>query len=699
MKTTFLHNKTHKLIWVIVIGIVSIQCGTHKQLKQLRENNISTELLLTKDGENYSNCRPPELSKENNIENDTLIVQSPEGKDVIIMKAVKDDNGEMVATDVINAAVVTARFRNIAERNGMVELRFNITVPSEMRNNKWQLRLQPMMDILGKELRDNSYKNKLIEGSIELEPIIITGRSYRKMQLKGYEQYYKFLDSILADENRIIDIKQLEVFIERNIPNLYKFKTDSSYVSNEKFISEYGVTEKLAIEHYKRKHVIKRWKKKKMNKRKMFRKYVKSPIEKEGLRLDTVLVDHEGNFEYSYVQTVKTRPRISKINIQLKGEILEDGENIYTVPKSESITFYISSLSSFANNKTKYISRVIERRATANTACYINFDVAKWNINPELDGNFNEIGRIKMNLRELAENKIYDLDSIIVTASCSPEGRVDYNRNLSQKRAESVSEYFSNYLKQVQDSLNRIEHYHIELGSTSSNGLKADELKTNGLKTIAEYKTELGIGDSIKFISKSNPENWSMLNSLIEIDDSLSRQDKKRYKKVCRQDNLDSREALLAKESFYLYLRTKLYPRLRTVKFNFFLHRKGMVKDTIHTTEIDSVYMSGLLALKNHDYKNAITLLKGYKDFNSAIAYCAMNYNATAMEILETLKPTEKVNYMLAILYSRIGDDKNAVEKFLKACSQNRDYINRGNLDPEISYLIDKYNLEQHWSH
>ena len=68
------------------------------------------------------------------------------------MKAIKDEDGEMVATDVISAAMVTARFRNVAERHGMVDLRFRIIVPAVMRDSKWQLRFYPDMYVLGDTL-------------------------------------------------------------------------------------------------------------------------------------------------------------------------------------------------------------------------------------------------------------------------------------------------------------------------------------------------------------------------------------------------------------------------------------------------------------------------------------------------------------------------------------------------------------------
>ena len=70
-----------------------------------------------------------------------------------------------------------------------------------------------------------------------------------------------------------------------------------------------------------------------------------------------------------------------------------------------------------------------------------------------------------------------------------------------------------------------------------------------------------------------------------------------------------------------------------------------------------------------------------------------MDYNASALEILEALPETDRVNYLHALIYSRQGEDRKAVERYLKACRQTPAYWHRGNLDPEISTLIKRYNL------
>ena len=103
--------------------------------------------------------------------------------------------------------------------------------------------------------------------------------------------------------------------------------------------------------------------------------------------------------------------------------------------------------------------------------------------------------------------------------------------------------------------------------------------------------------------------------------------------------------------------------------------------------------MAGVQAIRDRDYETAIQLLRPYQDYNAAVAFTAMDYNASGLQILEALPETDKVNYLLAVIYSRQGRDKDAVEHYLKACRQTPAYWHRGNLDPEISTLIKRYNL------
>jgi hypothetical protein len=184
-----------------------------------------------------------------------------------------------------------------------------------------------------------------------------------------------------------------------------------------------------------------------------------------------------------------------------------------------------------------------------------------------------------------------------------------------------------------------------------------------------------------------------MLARLVEKDTVMTEDEKKGYISSADIKDIDQRERALQSLGCYRHMREKLYPHLRTVRFDFHLHRKGMVKDTVHTTVLDTTYMNGVQAIRDRDYETALTLLRPYNDYNTAIAYLCMDYNASAMQILESLERTAQVNYMLAVLYSRRGDEQKAVECYVRSCSQDPTYVHRGNLDPEISVLIRRYGL------
>ena len=119
-----------------------------------------------------------------------------------------------------------------------------------------------------------------------------------------------------------------------------------------------------------------------------------------------------------------------------------------------------------------------------------------------------------------------------------------------------------------------------------------------------------------------------------------------------------------------------------------------MVQDTVHTSVIDSVYVKGVQAIRDREYEKAVSLLAPYKDYNTAVAYVSLDRNSSALEILQGLEKTAKVNYMLAIVHSRFGDTKEAIRCYMESCRQDKAFVSRGYLDPEISRLISMYELD-----
>ena len=638
---------------LVTIGVV-VSCGTSRKAAEIRQRGLAPQLVLP--GEDPL----PEMDFRR-AKRDTFTVRDDSGREILIMKAVRDDEtGEMVATDVLDAAVITARFRNVAERGGRVDLRFQIIVPGEMQDPAWQLRFTPDMYILGDSTR--------------LESVIITGEGYRKAQLKGYEQYERFLSKIVSDTTKFIDIGQLEIFLERNIPQVFAFKADSSEVSDERFLSAYGVSEREALEHYTNHIAVKRNRRRIASQERMYRRYVKAPIETEGVRLDTVIRTLDGDFIYEYVQTVATRPKLRKVDIVLSGSIYEEDRPVYTMPRSEPLSFYISSVSSFADGTERYLTRVVSRRAEANASYRIEFAKGKADIDPGLADNNAQIGFVKDNLNALLANETFDLDSIVVVANASPEGSWALNGSLSRRRGEAVSRYFSAFMRERRRE------------AAQEGGFAVDE---QGVVIAGDQAPE------IRFITRSVPENWTLLDRLVRNDGSMTDAQKNQYFLLSDISNADTREASMRGHVYYRHLADSLYPRLRVVDFAFHLHRKGMVKDTVHTTELDTTYMRGVQLLRDMDYNEAVKVLGPYRDFNTALAYIACDRNASALDILTRLEKTAPVNYLLAIVRARQGDERAAVEHYLRSCAQDPSFVHRGNLDPEISALIRLYGLNQ----
>jgi len=325
------------------------------------------------------------------------------------------------------------------------------------------------------------------------------------------------------------------------------------------------------------------------------------------------------------------------------------------------------------------MTKVIERRVEANTACYIDFRQGSADIQEDLGNNPEEMGRIRSNLRDLVQNEKFDLDSITISAFASPEGSVRFNDRLCMRRAQSASDYFSRFVKAVRDSLRAEQGFLIDF--------------SDGSQRVSAAKES---GSAIRFISHSGGENWPMLSSILERDTELNPEEREEIASICSDmTDPDATEKQLGRLPSYRYLRESVYPRLRIVKFDFYLHRKGMVKDTVHTTVLDENYMAGVQAIRDRDYETAISILRPYNDYNAAVAFTAMDYNASAMIILRDLPSTPQVEYMKAIIHSRQGEIEKAVQCFLNATAMDRSYFNRGNLDPEIRELIKTYNLDR----
>ena len=583
-----------------------------------------------------------------NIADDTVkITEVVEVEDVagsmITMNAVKDEeSGEMVAADQLDEIVVVAKFRHVAERNGEVDLVFELSVPLELQQSSWQVRFLPHYH--------------LMDDTLVTDKILITGKRFRRIQNWEHFMYDNFMGKIVPQE-----------------------EADSIYTRTglmHKFIARNGdALERDALRHYRRRLQESMNLNMALAKRHVYNRFIVDPFPKGGIRLDSVVYDKSINgIRYYYVQTIKTRPGLKKVDMVLKGELYTNGKKLCNLTETSPITFYISSMSAFADNTERYLKKVVYRDMNLSTTYNVEFRKGKWDIDPKFSANGRELSAIRRNIVQILGNEDYVMDSIIIAASGSPDGRVEVNERISRLRGESIKKYVSDYVEFCRDSL---------LGSVWEISEDAD-YREEKLDVAGKFEM-----DNIKVASFS--EDWESLFSFVEKDTLVA--DRGDVMALWGIENLDAREAALRRQDSFRYIEENIYPKLRRVKFDFKLHRKGMIKDTVHTTELDTVYMRGLDALRERDYKLAVTLLRPYACYNTAVAYVCMDYNKSALEILEKLPKDARRDYMLAVVYSRLGDDRNAVKHFLSSVEQDDGMKLRGNLDPEISGLMKRYGI------
>ncbi|NDV60267.1 hypothetical protein D0T85_19445 [Bacteroides sp. 519] len=112
------------------------------------------------------------------------------------------------------------------------------------------------------------------------------------------------------------------------------------------------------------------------------------------------------------------------------------------------------------------------------------------------------------------------------------------------------------------------------------------------------------------------------------------------------------------------------------------------------TAEQRTEYMHALKLLKNREYQRALNILSDYDDYNTAVALTCLGYDGRAYNLLATLPQTANTHYLAAVLCNRLKEMQAAVDHLMEACRLDPGKINRAHRDPEISKIIQDYNLQ-----
>lgn len=375
-----------------------------------------------------------------------------------------------------------------------------------------------------------------------------------------------------------------------------------------------------------------------------FSRMVKYP-RTEDVRLDSV-VQHPGRLRYYYRQEVPTNETSKTMHITLQGWVEALDGSYYPLPPSDTLTYHVSSLLSLMDTTTRYKIRVIEKFATLEERRSVQYRVGSSSLIDTLGRNREELGSLIALMTRLQKQHEFFIDSLVLTASASPEGTYAHNLILARSRAYALKAYLAR-------------------------------------------KGNLAHGIPIRVRWKA--EDWDELLRRIDKHPAIAHREQI-VRLIDVERDPDMRERRLAERhpDDYRYIRQVIYPQLRAVSIRCHLRRAGMVKDTIHTREVDTAYMRGLDLLQRREYARSIEILQEYRDRNTVIALLSLGRDEQALDMLEALPTTAITEYLRAIASVRTGRTERGRRHFLRACEMDSRMEYRGNLDPEITQLKSK---------
>lgn len=711
---------------LLVSGLLLFGCGGSKKsfIRKMEEQNLTAGVR-----------QPGKTVDTTSFDMPKEVKIKTEGRDDYISFTAKDKDGSDIASYALQEVRVVAKNKTVPERDGKVNVDFVVSIPKGLVDKNWQVHIIPKIT------------KDVTRDSLFLDDVFITGERFDDKRREGYEKYQSYMETIIPDSAdfvqnyvdygmyyRTLDRKNL--FAEKYRKKVLKARdryNNWEYIVNRRFLhyNQYpefqqskkkgdnptttlselngGAQEALSylgmadggamesapvnwmIRDIDLKHVPARYRKyildqadnpnklmlsrvdsllwmdfytrygdvesnnaKKRKSEEMYDKYVKFPFSRNA-RLDSI-VDKGKDIEYYYSQDVHVDEANKRLYLTLQGEVTTLDDVSYQMPAGDTIVYTISNMLNFLDRAPRYVKKVLERRAYENYSAQIVFPVGRADFKLDLGNNQAEVEKVEKIVRDVDETGEFVVDSIIMTAACSPEGSWAANESLARRRSQSMGRFFQD--RQNED---------VELS-----------------KLIKD-----------KYLA----EDWPKLRAILERPDSTGRiqHAAEIIKIIDETENADARENKIRQEypEEYKVIREEYYPELRAVNFVFNMHRKGMIKDTIHTNVIDETYAHGVELLDQRRYKDALEILLEYEDVNTAICYMSMGYDVPALRILELEEQTADVIYLSAVIYARQKKYEKAIEYYQKAVQMDPSKAWRGSLDPEINKLIQAYDLNK----
>ena len=295
MKTSF----NYLLLLCGAVSIIFSSCSASMKLSKIRSKSLNSSLSL-----------PSE--KELQRYGGQSRVQKADEDGLFALRTVRDSiTGETMGSEDLDAAIIIARFRNTAERHGLVNFDFMIVASDSLQDPSWQLRFFPMVHF------DND--------SIPLAPVYLTGYDFRRSQLRAYGRYEDYMNGIRRDSSFFVDRIQSEAFSQRfPVCDLSESELEKHFRRN--WLVQYNA-HKVARQESVRK------------------KLLTNPLAGSEIRDDATGKPKAQRFVYVYTQSIPSRRNLSKFTLTIRTQIYDGKKVIYHFPVSSPITYYVSSLS------------------------------------------------------------------------------------------------------------------------------------------------------------------------------------------------------------------------------------------------------------------------------------------------------------------------------------------------------------------
>ena len=583
-----------KIKWGVAAVMVLVMaggCNTGQRIYMAEQKDIA-------------NIRQPlQNEKKNGV--DTANLQKVityvdhEGKQQMITSAELDTvTGEYITSMKLDEVVVVAKSKTVPERDGKVNIDFIVQIPGRLMQPDWRLVIAPVLNNGGVVTK--------------LDSIDIRGKE----------------NDALFQRKRVSETRNAKRWMKQT--NAMETRTGLVFSKRDRT----GQAKAAANE---------------------FERIEKKNGEvRSGMKLDTVMA-HDGDFFYYYTQTFPANDMQAKLKVYFNAYITNCGEKVFQLEKGDTLNYFISSMMQFLDRAPRFKRKLVQRRVTESATANIMFEKGMSTVNMTLGNNGSELARISDKMHELNNSNEFVIDSIVLTAYCSPEGFNAVNRVLAEKRAQALKQHL--------------------LPVISTNAEAVDLLKIH-----------------------STSEDWVRTRELVATDNGVfNRNDILRI--IDTEPNFDRREELIRIQhpTDYQYILENIYPKVRNVDFKFYLARRNMVEEFMYTDVIDTLYAEAIKLMDQRKYKEAMPKLYEYEDWNTAICAMSLGYNGQAWNILVALPKSADREYLLAILAARMGKTEMAVQFYMDACRMDESKIMRGELDPEISQLIKKYGLNNDW--